>query len=119
MVRSDEPRLWVVFYRTTAGREPVREWLRGLNRDARRVIGDDIKTVQYGWPIGMPLVRSLGDGLWEVRSQLRDGVARVVFFADRGVMALVHGFIKKSQKMPDSDLALARRRAAELRRRGA
>jgi phage-related protein len=108
----------VVFYRTTAGREPVREWLRGLDRDARRVIGEDIKTVQYGWPIGMPLVRSLGDGLWEVRSHLRDGVARVVSFREQGVMALVHGFIKKSQKMPDSELALARRRVAELRRRG-
>ena len=118
MVRSDEPRLRVVFYRTTAGREPVREWLRGLDGEARRSIGEDIKTVQYGWPIGMPLVRSLGDGLWEVRSQLQDCVARVVFFADRGVMALVHGFIKKSQKMPDTDLALARRRVAELRRGG-
>lgn len=118
MVRSDVPRLWVVFYRTTAGREPVREWLRRLDRDARRVIGDDIKTVQYGWPIGMPLVRSLGDGLWEVRSRLTAGVARVVFFAERGVMVLVHGFIKKSQTMPDGELALARRRVAELRRRG-
>ena len=118
MVRSEAPRLRVVFYRTTAGHEPVREWLRGLDRDARRVIGDDITTVQYGWPIGMPLVRSLGDGLWEVRSQLRDGVARVVFFAERGVMVLVHGFIKKSQRMPTSDFELARRRVAELRRRG-
>lgn len=118
MVRSEDPRLLVVFYRTTAGREPVREWLRGLDRDARRVIGEDVKTVQYGWPLGMPLVRSLGDGLWDVRSRLRDGVARVVFFAERGVMVLVHGFIKKSQKMPDGELALARRRVAELRRRG-
>ena len=118
MVRSDEPRLRVVFYRTTAGREPVRDWLRELDRDARRVIGGDVKTVQYGWPIGMPLVRNLGDGLWEVRSRLRDGVARVVFVADPGLMVLVHGFIKKSQKMPTSELTLARRRVAELRRRG-
>lgn len=82
------------------------------------MIGEDIKTVQYGWPLGMPLVRSLGDGLWEVRSRLRDGIARVIFFTQGDVMALVHGFIKKSQKTPKRDLDLARRRAAELRRGG-
>jgi phage-related protein len=116
MVHSSEPTLRVVFYRTASGREPVREWLRGLDRDSRRVIGEDIKTVQYGWPLGMPLVRSLGDGLWEVRSRLRTGIARVIFFAKGDVMALVHGFIKKSQKTPKDDLEIARRRAAELRR---
>ena len=103
------------FYRTASGWEPVREWLRGLDREARKVIGEDIKTVQYGWPLGMPLVRSLGDGLWEVRSRLQDGIARVIFFAVRDVMVLVHGFIKKSQKTPKKELELARRRAAELR----
>lgn len=115
MVQSPEPVLRVVFYRTASGREPVRDWLRGLDRESRRVIGHDIKTVQYGWPIGMPLVRNLGDGLWEVRSRLRDGIARVIFFAEQDVMALVHAFVKKSQKTPKEDLALARRRAAELR----
>lgn len=108
----------MVFYRTASGREPVRDWLRGLDRESRRVIGEDIKTVQYGWPLGMPLVRSLGDGLWEVRSRLRYGIARVIFFAEGAVMALLHGFIKKSQKTPKDDLATARRRAAELRRGG-
>lgn len=116
MVHSTEPTLRVVFYRTAAGREPVRDWLRGLDREDRKVIGEDIKTVQYGWPLGMPLVRGLGDGLWEVRSRLKDRIARVIFFAEGDVMALVHGFIKKSQKTPKDDLALARRRAAELRR---
>ena len=80
------------------------------------MIGEDIKTVQYGWPLGMPLVRSLGGGLWEVRSRLRAGIARVIFLAEGDVMALVHGFVKKSQKTPKEDLALARWRAAELRR---
>jgi phage-related protein len=115
MVQSPEPILRVVFYRTTSGREPVRDWLRALDRESRRVIGGDIKTVQYGWPLGMPLVRNLDGGLWEVRSRLRDGIARVIFFAERDVMVLVHGFSKKSQKTPKKELELARRRAAELR----
>lgn len=116
MVQSGEPTLRVVFYRTASGREPVREWLRGLDRASRKSIGEDIKTVQYGWPLGMPLVRGLGDGLWEVRSRLRHGIARVIFFAEGDLMALVHGFIKKSRKTPKADLELARRRAGELRR---
>jgi len=116
MVQFRQPTLWVAFYRTASGREPVREWLRGLEPEARRIIGEDIKTVQYGWPVGMPLVRGLGDGLWEVRSRLRDGIARVIFFAERDVMTVVHGFLKTSRKTPKDDLALARRRAAELRR---
>jgi phage-related protein len=64
----------------------------------------------------MPLVRSLGEGLWEVRSQLKNGVARVIFVTERGLMVPVHGFIKKSQKTPPKELETARRRAAELRR---
>lgn len=67
MVQFPEPILRVVFYRSASGREPVRDWLRALDRESRRVIGNDIKTVQYGWPLGMPLVRNLGGGLWEVR----------------------------------------------------
>jgi phage-related protein len=118
MVQSNQPRLRVRFYRTATGKEPVREWLRGLDREARRTIGEDLKTVQFGWPLGMPLVRNLGGGLWEVRSRLRDGIARVIFFTEGDRMVLVHGFVKKSQKTPPKDLALARRRAAELRRGG-
>jgi phage-related protein len=105
----------VLFYRTAAGREPVREWLRELDREDRKVIGEDIKTVQFGWPLGMPLVRSLGDGLWEVRSRIRDAIARVIFMAEGDLMILLHGFVKQSQKTPKQDLALARRRAREVR----
>jgi phage-related protein len=118
MVHSPQPTLQVVFYRTATGREPVREWLRGLDREARRTIGEDMKTVQFGWPLGMPLVRPLGDGLWEVRSRLRDGIARVIFLAEGDRMVLLHGFVKKSQKTPPKDLDLARRRAADVRRGG-
>lgn len=109
-------RLDVVFYRTGSGNEPVREWLKELSREDRRVIGEDIKTVQYGWPLGMPLVRKLEAGLWEVRCQIVDGIARVLFTTQGDKMVLLHGFIKKTQKTPQQDLELARRRAAELRR---
>ncbi len=108
-------KLRVVFYRNASDREPVRDWLRSLDRESKKIIGDDIKTVQYGWPLGMPLVKNLGDGLWEVRSQLRDGIARVVFFVEEGLLAVVHGFMKKSRKTPRKELQTARRRAAMLR----
>ena len=99
------------FYRLDSGREPVREWLKGLGPEDRRIIGEDIKDVEFSWPIGMPLVRNLGDGLWEVRSSLTGGrIARVLFAVEHGAMVLLHGFIKKSQKTPKQDLDLARKR---------
>jgi phage-related protein len=106
----------VVFYRTRAGEEVVRDWLRGLDVGARNVIGQDLMRVQYRWPVGMPLCRSMGDGLWEVRSDLRGNrIARVLFSVEKGKLLVVHGFIKKSQKTPDEDLALARKRVREFR----
>lgn len=99
-----------VFFRTAGGREPVREWLRGLPLMDRKAIGDDIRAVEFGWPLGMPLVRSLGDGLHEVRTRLPSRrIARVIFFVgDRGALVLLHGFIKKTQKLPLADLSLAK-----------
>ncbi len=105
----------VRFYATSAGAEPVRDWLRSLPHDIRKIIGDDIKTVQLGWPIGMPLVRNLEPGLWEVRVNLPDGIARVLFTTAGPVMVLVHGFIKKTQQTPKQDLELARKRMKEVR----
>lgn len=105
-------RIEAIFYRTAAGGEPAREWLKGLEPvDDRKQIGVDIKTVEFGWPIGMPVCRPLGDGLYEVRSNLSgDKIARVLFYIDiRGRMVLLHGFIKKTQKTPQSDLELARK----------
>lgn len=104
----------VVFYRETSGREPVREWLRSLDREAKKTIGEDIKTVQFGWPLGMPLVRSLGHGLWEVRSNLPNRIARVIFVTAKGRMILLHGFIKKTRATPKEDIELARKRATKL-----
>ena len=104
----------VRFFCTDAGNEPVREWLTDLPREHRRMIGTDIKTVQRGWPIGMPVVRKLDTGLWEVRIDLGDTIARVLFTVVGSDMILLHGFIKKSQKTPASDMATAKQRKARL-----
>jgi phage-related protein len=109
-----EPILSVAFFRTETGREPVREWLKSLPREERRIIGEDIKTVQFGWPLGMPLVRKLAVGLWEVRSHLPGRITRVLFTTGEGRMVLLHGFIKKSRKTPAEDLELAKNRLRML-----
>jgi phage-related protein len=99
------------FYRTEAGREPVRDWLKSLpNDDDRKRIGADIKTVEFGWPLGMPVCRPLGDGVYEVRTDLsHNRIARVLFYIDRkSRMVLLHGFLKKTRRPPSEDLALAR-----------
>jgi len=112
-------KLDVIFYRTEAGIEPVRDWLKTLSKVDKKVIGEDIKTVQFGWPLGMPLVDSLRHGLWEVRSRLSGGrIARVVFFMDSSTMILVNGFIKKTKKTPQTelDLAIKRKKQYEVER---
>ena len=108
-----------MFYQNTAGAEPVRQWLTGLSRDDRRIVGQDIATVEFGWPVGMPLCRSLTSrrGLWEVRSSVTSGrIARVMFFTHRKQMVLLHGFIKKTQRTSNDDLDLAMKRKAEVER---
>lgn len=109
-----EPILSVVFYRTDAGSEPVRDWLRELTVEDRKAIGTDIKTAQYGWTLGMPLVRKMEPGLWEVRCDIADGIARVLFTVKDGQMVLLHGFVKKTQKTPDNELKTARNRLKKL-----
>ncbi len=105
----------VVFYRATGGAEPVLDWLRALPAQDRPVVGTDLATVQFGWPVGMPLCRSLGHGLWEVRSSLPcRRIARVVFFVADGRIGVVHGFIEETRAMPAEDLDLARRRMKEM-----
>ena len=99
-----------VFFRTETGREPVREWLKDLPKDERRIIGEDIMTVQFRWPLGMPLVDNLGSGIWEVRSKLPTRIARTLFFVHEGEIVLLHGFIKKTRKTPKEDRALALQR---------
>jgi phage-related protein len=109
------PKVPVVFYRTAAGREVIRDWLRALDEGARNAIGQDLMRVQYRWPVGMPLCRAMGDGLWEVRSELPNArIARLFFSVIGGRIVVLHGFIKKTQKTPASDFALARRRKREF-----
>jgi len=109
------PILTVFFYCTDSGREPVRDWLRTLTPQERKSIGTDIKTVQYGWPLGMPLVRKMEPDLWEVRCSIPKGVARVLFTTIENYMILLHGFIKKSQKTPQSDLKIAQIRLKKIK----
>ena len=106
----------VVFYRSDAGNEPVREWLKDLHRDDKRQIGEDIKTAQLGWPLGMPLIKKIDKNLWEVRTRFADGVARVFFTVDGEHMILLHGFIKKSQKTPQNELKTALSRLSTYNR---
>lgn len=105
-----------VFFRSNSGAEPVRDWLKSLPIEDRKAIGVDIKTVEFGWPIGMPVCRPLGGGLYEVRTSLENRTARVLFAIDGDRMVLLHGFIKKSQKTPDADLKLARSRSRDWKK---
>ena len=105
----------VQFFRLDSGREPVREWLKELRSEYRKTIGEDIKTLQFGWPVGMPLARKMEDGLWEVRSHLTAGIARTFFTVFDSRIVLLHGFVKKSRKTPTNELAIARRRLGKLR----
>ena len=105
----------VRFYRTEAGRAPVLDWLRGLDQPDRHAIGLDLMRVQFGWPIGRPLVGSLKDGLWEVRSSLpSQRIARLILCFRDQTLVVLHGFIKKTQKTPAEDLTLAKRRMKEV-----
>jgi len=106
----------VVFFRTEAGNEPVREWLLSLDKEDKKTIGVDVKTVEYGWPIGMPVCRPLGKGLYEVRSHIsHKRIARVIFSIIDNYMILLHGFIKKTQKTPKEEIALALKRVKETK----
>lgn len=109
------PILSVRFFATDAGSEPVKEWLKGLSAQDRKTIGEDIKTVQFGWPLGMPLVDHLEGDIWEVRIKLDNRIARVLFVIDNHTMILLHGFIKKSQKTPKPEIDLAKQRLKTLR----
>jgi phage-related protein len=103
-----------VFYRTVSGKEPVRDWIKGLTLKDRKIVGGDIATAEYGWPVGMPVCRPLEQGIWEIRSNLTDGIARVLFFFHQGKLVLLHGFVKKTQKSPGEELNLAAKRKREV-----
>jgi phage-related protein len=105
-----------IFFRTSSGKEPVREWLKAFNKEDRALMGQTIKTVEFGWPIGMPVCRSLANhkDLWEIRIKLSQGrIARILFFTHQNKMILLHAFIKKTQKTPTKELELAIKRKKE------
>jgi phage-related protein len=103
------------FYTTGTGRKPVREWILELDEDDRRQVGKGIQKVEFGWPIGMPYCRALGNSLWEVRCNLSDGrIGRVLFCIINNEIALLHGFVKKTQKTQQQDIDLALKRMKEL-----
>ena len=105
----------LIFFRLRVGHEPVREWLKELPEVERHAIGKDLLRAQWRWPVGMPLCRPLGDGLWEVRTDLpTKRTARVLLCLYRDHLVALHGFIKKTRATPDDDLALARKRTTEL-----
>jgi len=117
MIERIEKKLPVRFYESERGAVPVRDWLRSLSHEDRRVIGEDVATAEFGWPIGMPLCRSIAGrkGLWEIRSDLTGGrIARVLFCVHGGHMVLLHGFEKKTQTTPDRELDLAVKRMKGL-----
>jgi phage-related protein len=103
------------FWQSASGREPVREWLRGMERMEKAVIGRDLRRLQFGWPVGMPLVRPLSDRLWELRTSLPSRrEARLIFVASEAMIFVLHGFIKKTQKTPPAEIKLAMKRMKEI-----
>lgn len=121
---EEQIKLKVKFFRSASGNEPVRDWLKSLSREDMKAIGEDIQTVQWGWPLGMPLVRKLEKDLWEIRVHLKDRIARILFTIvshkeenaenPENFIVLLHGFIKKTQKIPKEELDLAQKRRREL-----
>ena len=106
----------LIFYCNSSGTEPVRDWLKALAAPDRRAVGQDLMRAQWRWPVGMPLCRPMGQGLWEVRTELSNNrIARILLCFDQGVLVALHAFIKKTQKTPADELALARKRQRELK----
>ena len=116
MTDHEAPRkIPLVFFRTSSGVEPVRDWLKRLERDERQAIGGDLLRAQWRWPVGMPLCRPMGKGLWEIRTDLPGNrTSRVLICHCKGHLVALHGFIKKTRKTPTDDLALAQGRQKEV-----
>lgn len=115
MSESEAEKIPLVFFRTKTGNEPVRDWLKTLDRSDRLEVGQDLQRAQYRWPVGMPLAKALGGGLWEIRTGLPSKtIVRVFVCFHGGTLYALHGFIKKTQKTPDAEMDLARKRKKEI-----
>ena len=108
--------LEAAFYKTEQGNQPCRDYLLSLTREDRKEVGADIFAVQKGFPMGLPLCRKMTDDLWEIRSNIEDGISRVFFTVDKNMMILLHGFTKKSQKTPQKEIETANSRLKDYRR---
>jgi phage-related protein len=116
MAKAPPQKTPLIFFRTRSGAEPVRDWLKGLPLEDRREMGKDLMRAQWRWPVGMPLCRPMGEGLWEIRTNPPSNrIARVLLGVDEGVLVALHAFIKKTQKMPPPELAVAQKRLKELK----
>jgi len=113
---SIDTNLEVDFYQSDSSREPVLEWIRRLSPQNRARLGRDLRRLQAGWPVGMPLVRKLDKGLWELRSKFPDGIGRLLFTVERQRLVFLVGFMKKSRKLPISELNTAKHRRTKLRK---
>jgi phage-related protein len=113
MEKNDKPQLRVKFYKTPNGNEPVREWLKSQTKDVKKIVGEDIRAAQKVWPQGMPLVKHVESKIWEVRSTIPRGIVRVLFTVRNECIVLLHSFIKKTQKTPQQELEIARKRLKE------
>jgi phage-related protein len=112
--KGKEKVLTVFFFKTPSGNEPVRDWLKLRNLEEKKMIGEDIKALEFLWPIGYPQVRKLDKDLWELRTHLQGSICRIFFTVLNEKMVLLHSIIKKSQKTPSQDLALAKKRRDEV-----
>jgi len=107
----------VSLYQETSGKSPILEWLKDFNKEERQTIDTSIKYTQYSWPWKMPLIRPLGGGLMEMRIKLKDRQVRIFFILHDGVIILLHGFIKKTQKTPNSEMEIALKRSKQIKRK--
>jgi len=106
----------IVFFKTEVGNEPAREWLKNLSKQERQLIGEDIKAAQIGWPLGEPIVKKMEPGIWEIRTDLENRIARVFVTKSPDMLVILHGFIKKTQKTPLAELEIARKRLRTIKK---
>lgn len=110
MEEKIKPKLRVKFYKTPNGNEPVREWLQSLSKETKKIVGEDIRVAQIVWPQGMPLVKHIESKIWELRSTIPNGIVRIFFTVKNENIVLLHSFVKKTQKTPQQELEIARKR---------
>jgi len=112
-------KLQAAFYITDTGKRPVRDWLMELQPEDRKIIGEDIATLEFCWPVGKPKCSSIKGvkNLWEIRSNISSGrIVRIFFVITDNRMILLHSFMKKTQKTPHRELELAIIRMKEVQR---